>query len=161
MSLSVAKTYSRAAGLGLIAGMRTMYAPAVLSHLYSRHPSANLKDSPLKFLQTIPTSKVFKVLAAGELVGDKLPTAPDRIAKPGLIGRIVSGALCGAAVFKGENQNAVIGGFIGGMAAFGSSFGCFFLRKAIVSNTRVADPVVGVCEDALTVAAGIAIINHL
>ncbi|TWR26161.1 DUF4126 family protein [Mucilaginibacter achroorhodeus] len=161
MSLSVAKTYSRAAGLGVIAGMRSMYAPAVLSHIYSRHPSPSIENSPLKFIQAMPTSKVFKVLAAGELIGDKLPFAPDRIATPGLTGRILFGALCGATVFKGENRNVVIGGLVGGLAALGSTFGCFFLRKSIGSKNKIADPVVGVCEDAITVAAGIAIVKNL
>ena len=41
---------------------------------------------------------IFIVFAAVELVADQLPKAPSRTAPPGLIARIVLGALCGAAL---------------------------------------------------------------
>ncbi|MFD0794150.1 DUF4126 family protein [Mucilaginibacter litoreus] len=161
MSLSTNKTYGRAAALGLVAGMRSMYAPAVLTHIYSRNTTEQLKNSPLQWLQTIPASKVFKVLAVAELVGDKMPSAPNRTAAPGLIGRIIAGGLCGAAVFKGENKNALIGGLIGGAMATASTFGCFMLRRQVVKNSRLPDPVIGACEDILTIAAGVTIVSKL
>jgi len=157
MKLSITKAFRQAAGVGVIAGMRAFMAPAVISHMYSRHPSARLKDTPLKFIQTIGTSKVFKVLAAGELVGDKLPTAPNRTDLPGLTGRILSGAFAGATVYKVEGKNGVIGGLIGGVAAAASTFGCFFLRKALAKNTFIPDAVIGGIEDALVIGAGVGV----
>ncbi|RWY54193.1 DUF4126 family protein [Mucilaginibacter gilvus] len=147
----------KAAALGLIAGMRTFYAPAVLTHLYSRHQAESLAGSPLEFMKSITASKVFKVLAAGELIGDKLPNTPNRTAIPGLVGRALSGILCGAVVYKAEGSSPLIGGLIGGAASIASTFGCFFLRRGIGKSTKIPDPYIGAIEDALVIGAGIAI----
>ncbi|TSD66836.1 DUF4126 family protein [Inquilinus sp. KBS0705] len=157
MKSSATNPFTQAAGLGLIAGMRTFIAPAVISHMYSRHPSKKLRKSKLDFLQTITTSKIFKVLAAGELIGDKLPTAPNRTAAPGLIGRALSGAVAGAAVYRVAGKNMVVGSLIGSAAAVASTFGCFFLRKALAKTKIIPDALVGGIEDALAISAGIAI----
>ena len=119
-----------------------------------------LDKSPLAFMQTIQTSKVFKVLAAGELIGDKMPKAPDRTSGPGLIGRTVSGALVGAAVYKASGHMPVVGGVIGGLSALTSTFGCFFLRKAIGKRFNIPDAFLGVAEDALVIGAGIALCRN-
>jgi uncharacterized membrane protein len=126
MELKLTHAFIQAAGLGIIAGMRAFSAPVVISHVYSRHPSKELNASPLAFIQTITTSKVFKVLAAAELVGDKLPYTPNRTNPGGLTGRFLSGALCGATVYKAGNKNPFIGGLIGGTSAIASTFGCMF-----------------------------------
>lgn len=149
--------FSRAVGLGIIAGMRTFMAPAVVSHLYSRHPSKSLHRSPLNFMQTLVTSKIFKVLAAGELVGDKLPNTPNRTSAPGLVGRALSGMLCGAAVYRASNKKAYIGGLVGGTAAVASSFGFFYLRSAVAKTKVVPDAIIGGIEDAVAIAAGVTI----
>ena len=161
MKLKLTNAFKQAAGLGIIAGMRTFAAPVVLSHVYSRHPAKQLKNTPLSFLQTIPTSKVFKVLGAGELIGDKLPFAPNRTAAGGLIGRFLSGALCGATVYKANHQQPIIGGVIGGLAAIGSAFGCMFLRVGLGKRTGIPDPVIGVIEDIIVISAGTAIANNM
>ena len=154
MALNISHAFRQAVGLGIIAGMRTFMAPAVVSHLYSRHPSQRLKDTQVKFIQSITTSKVFKVLAAGELVGDKLPTAPNRTSAPGLIGRVLSGAFAGAVVYKAEGNNPVTGGIVGGAAALASTFGCFFLRTEIDKKKVVPDAIIGACEDVLAITIG-------
>jgi uncharacterized membrane protein len=129
--------------------------------LYSRHPSKQLKNTPAQFMQSIATSKVFKVLAAGELVGDKMPFAGKRTSAGGLIGRFLSGALCGATVYKANHQQPVIGGIIGGAAAIGSAFGCMFLRIALAKRTGIPDPVIGAIEDAVVIATGTALAKHM
>ena len=157
MAAILQSPFGKAAALGLIAGMRTFYAPAVLTPIYSRKPAESLAGSPLEFMQSITASKVFKVLAAGELIGDKMPNAPNRTALPGLVGRALSGILSGAVVYKATGKQPVIGGLIGGATAVASTFACFFLRQAVVKRTEVPDPVVGAIEDAFVVAAGIAL----
>jgi uncharacterized membrane protein len=161
MQLRLTHAFKQAAGLGAIAGMRTFSAPVVLSHVYSRHPSKLLRNTPFKFLQTVPTSKVFKVLGAGELVGDKLPFAPARTNAGGLIGRFLSGALCGAAVYKLNHKQAFIGGVVGGAAAIGAAFGCMFLRVGLGKRTGIPDPIIGVLEDAIVIAAGTSMAKNL
>jgi uncharacterized membrane protein len=160
MALKISSSFCNAVGLGLIAGMRTFMVPAVLSHMYSRHPSQNIESSPIKFIQTIPASNVCKVLAVGELIGDKLPTAPNRTGWPGLTGRILSGAFGGATLYRADGKNVFWGGVIGGTAALASTFGCFFLRTAIDSKKFVPNAVVGACEDVIAVSIGVGIASN-
>jgi uncharacterized membrane protein len=160
MNITSDKAFVQAIGLGIVAGMRSMYAPAVASHIYSRHLSRYLRHDPLSFMQSITTSKVFKVLAAGELVGDKLPGTPNRTSAPGLIGRALSGMLVGSVVYRANGKAPVVGGLIGGAAAVASTFGFFYLRRAVVKSTNIPDPYIGGVEDVLTIAAGAAIAQN-
>lgn len=161
MDRKTIEAVSQAAALGAIAGMRTFSAPVVVSHAYSRHPSKNITNTPLAFIQNMATSKVFKVLGAGELVGDKLPFAPKRTAAGGLIGRFVSGALCGATVFKANHKQPIIGGLIGGAAAIGSAYVCMFLRLSLGKRTRIPDAAIGALEDIIVISAGTALAKQL
>lgn len=158
IKLNLPGLFWQVAGLGILAGMRTFSAPVVASHILSRHKSKNLSGSPLKFMQSDTTALVFKVLAAGELVGDKLPITPNRTATPGVIGRCVSGALAGASIFKASGSNALAGAIIGSVSALGSTFGCYYLRKFVVAKTDIADPVIGGIEDALVAGTGACLI---
>ena len=78
-----------AVGFATLAGMRSMSAPAFLSHYLSRQPSSGLAGSSLRLLQKPVTAGLLKAVAAGEIVADKLPGTPDRIALPVLTGRLV------------------------------------------------------------------------
>ena len=147
----------KAISLGIIAGMRTFYAPAVLTHILSRHSKKSLHHSPLAFMQTMAASKVFKVLAAGELAGDKLPNAPNRTAFPGVTARCLSGILVGATVYQAAGRRPLTGGLIGGIAAAASTYGFFYLRKAIVKTSGIPDAYIGAAEDAVVIAGGIAL----
>ena len=85
MKLKISKPFWQAVGLGVLAGMRTTSAPAITSHILSRHHSKRLAKSNLRFMQNSNVAAAFKVLAVGELIGDKMPTAPDRTMPGGLI----------------------------------------------------------------------------
>jgi uncharacterized membrane protein len=161
MNIKIPHSILRAAGLGLIAGMRTNYAPAVASHVYSRHPTPNLDGSPLIFMRSITTSKVLKVMAAGELVADKLPNTPDRIKPVPVAGRLLSGILVGATVYEADGKKPLIGAIVGGSAAVASTFGMFFLRKALKNSTGLPNWVLGIMEDSLVIGAGSVIAKDL
>lgn len=153
MSFKISKPLWQAVSLGAIAGSRAMSAPAITSHILSQHKTDNLAQSSLKFMQWGKTAAAFKLLAVAEFVGDKLPTAPNRIALPGLTGRFLTGALAGASVYKAGGGKAYLGAVLGGSAALLSSFGCFYLRKATVKGTKILDPFIGGLEDALVIGA--------
>jgi uncharacterized membrane protein len=138
--------------------MRTFAAPVIASHILSNHPSKELNKSPLKFMQSGVTAAVFKVLAVGELVGDKLPNTPNRTATPGVVGRCLAGALAGASIFKASRNNTIVGAAIGSVSALASTFGCFYLRRFAGAKTGITDPIIGGIEDALVAGTGAALI---
>ena len=104
---------ARTLGLGAVAGIRSMTAPALLSRSASRGALAGIAGTPFAPLASPRTARILALLAVGEAVGDKLWAAPDRVSVPGLLGRILSGALVGAALFASEGQRGTGGGALG------------------------------------------------
>lgn len=156
----MATKFWQTVGLGVLAGMRSMTAPALLSHSLANNPSKKLGKSRLRFLQSPTTATVLKVMAGGEMVGDKLPNAPDRTAPPVLGGRIISGALVGAATYRASGSKPLKGALLGSAAAVASTYGMLALRKYLGKATGLPDTVWGLTEDATTVASGLALLKN-
>ncbi len=145
--------YWKAAALGVVAGMRSMTAPALVSDRLAKNHGA-VADSRFAWMASPTTATVFKVLAAGELVGDKLPMTPSRLAPGPLTGRIASGALCGAALCASDRERAEVGAVVGALAAVAGAWAFYHLRRSADAATGLPDPVVAVVEDALAVGGG-------
>lgn len=96
-----------AALIGVIAGLRAMVAPAAVSWAAALG-WIDLSATPLAFMGYQWTPYIFSALAIVELITDQLPSTPSRKVPQQFGARIVSGALCGAAL-----------GAAGGMLVFG------------------------------------------
>ena len=151
------KYFWQTVGLGTVAGFRSMAAPALLTaNLVKFHPQG-LVGSPLRYLQNPLVAKGFQILAGGELIGDKLPQAPNRIAPPVLLGRLLSGALVGAALYKANHGKALNGALLGSAAAALATFGSFWLRKKTTNASGLPSALVGGLEDLLVFGSGLAL----
>lgn len=93
--------------IGIVAGLRAFTAPAAIAWAAALG-ILPLAGGPLAFLGFRFTPWIFTLFAAGELVGDQLPSTPSRKVPVQFGTRIVTGALSGAAI-----------GFGGGMPAAG------------------------------------------
>ncbi|OKS86638.1 DUF4126 family protein [Mucilaginibacter polytrichastri] len=159
MALKITDQFWQTLSLGIIAGMRSMAAPAITSHILSHHHSKALEGSPLNLMQSEKVALVLKVLAVSEFVGDKMPSAPNRIKPTALGARFLSGALAGASIYKAAGGNAITGALLGGATAAASTFASFYIRKATVKKTGILDPVIGFIEDALVAGGGAKLIT--
>jgi uncharacterized membrane protein len=139
----------RAAGLGAIAGLRAMSAPAALSRAVGRGDVDGLRDTPLALLGTSRVSKLLTVFQVGELIGDKLPMTPSRTSPAPLIGRAASGALVGAALFASEGRRIATGGVLGAASAVAGAYAGERLRAQLGHLTGAPDPAVALLEDAI------------
>lgn len=155
MKIVITKPHWQVITLGILAGMRSMAAPAISSKILSRHKTKALKHSPLKFMQSAATANVLSGLALGEFVGDKMPSAGDRISAPGLISRCISGGIAGAGIYKASGGNLYFGALLGSATALAATYGSFFLRKSIVKHAHLIDPIVGSIEDAIVLGTGL------
>lgn len=153
------RTYINAFQIGIIAGMRSMMAPAFVSYKLSHTPEKPLADSKLHFLVSSKATMALELMAGGELIGDKLPSAPDRIAQPQIWGRIASGALCGAALTEANKQSVGYGAILGALGAAAGSFAFFHLRHWLTHEKDVPDTLVALAEDALAIGAGLVLIE--
>ena len=104
-------TYVAAFLIGVVAGLRSMTAPAAVSWA-ARLGWINLNNTWLAFLGSAVTPYIVSLLAIGELITDKLPKTSSRKALVPFAGRILSGALCGAAL--GATADALPAGLASG-----------------------------------------------
>lgn len=149
-------SYAKALVLGLVAGMRSMTAPAIVSHELAANGETLPPGSPVGFLAQPGTATTLQVLAAAEIAADKTPWIPARTAPPGLIGRVVSGALVGTALGSRPGYRPEIGGLVGAAAAVVSTYAAYHLRKRLAEELHVPDVVLAVAEDGLAVGLGTA-----
>src|SRR5262245_31294819 len=83
--------------MGVVAGCRSMTGPAAVS--WAAHLGwIDLSQSWLAWLGYAWTPWILTLFALGELVADQLPFTPSRTVPPSFAFRLVSGALCGAAI---------------------------------------------------------------
>jgi uncharacterized membrane protein len=135
--------------IGVITGLRSMTAPAAVSWA-ARLGWLHLEDTWLAFLGFMATPYVFSVLAVAELISDKLPKTPSRKAPIGFGARIVSGALCGAAL--GTRTDALIGGLLAGvLGAIAGTLGGYEFRVRLVKAIGGHDLPVALLEDAIAI----------
>lgn len=83
--------------IGVVAGSRTMTAPTAIA--WAAHLGwLDLGDSVLSFFGWPWTAWIFTGLALVELVVDQLPSTQSRTVPMQFGARLISGALCGAAI---------------------------------------------------------------
>jgi len=98
--------------IGIVAGLRTMTAPAAVN--WAAYLGwLPLQNTPLAFLGYVAVPNVLTLLAIGELIADQLPKTPSRKVPMQFGARIVSGALCGAAI--GAAAGTLAGGLVAGV----------------------------------------------
>jgi uncharacterized membrane protein len=102
--------------IGIIAGLRTMTAPAAIS--WAAHLGwLPLQATPLAFLGSAIMPYILTVLAIGELITDQLPRTPSRKAPIQFGARLISGGVCGAAI--GASRQVLVAGLVAGVAGAG------------------------------------------
>ena len=100
------------------------------------------------------TRTALRVMAAGELVVDKLPFAPRRTLLPSLLFRTLSGAVVGAAFASSRRRNAATGAALGALGAITATYAAYHARQYMDKKLNLPDPVVAVAEDALAATIG-------
>jgi uncharacterized membrane protein len=149
-----------AAGLGVVAGMRSLSAPALLSQRLSQDTGV-VGGRIERVLSSKAGAWTLAVLALGELVGDKLPQTPARIAPPALALRLLSGAVVGAALARRDKRPVLGPVLVGAAGALASAFAFYALRKLATQRLRVPNVVAGLLEDALTATIGVRLVAAL
>jgi uncharacterized membrane protein len=132
--------------LGLVTGLRSMTAMAVLCW-FAYRGDLPLDGTWASWAAKLTTAIIFTVLALGELVVDKLPKTPNRIAPGPLFVRVVVGGLVGAIVAAGLNGSEFEGIILGVGGALIGAFGGFLVRREIVLKLGCKDWPVGLIED--------------
>jgi uncharacterized membrane protein len=145
--------------IGVIGGLRTMTAPAVVAWAANRH-WLNLDNSTLVLIGSPVAVLVFTLGALVELVIDKLPSTPNRTRLLGLVGRSVLGGLSGAAVAVAGAQSIALGIVLGVAGAIAGAFAGYEVRKRLVRALKVPDFLIALLEDAVAIGGGLLIVSR-
>ena len=145
--------------IGVIAGLRSLTAPAAVSWATNRR-WLDLQASPLAFLGSTAAVAVFTVLALGELVADKLPSTPNRTGLLGLAGRSLFGSLSGAAVASAGAQSIALGALLGAAGAIAGAYARYETRRRLVRALDIPDFLIALLEDAVAIAGGLLIVSR-
>jgi uncharacterized membrane protein len=140
--------------IGVVAGLRAIAAPAIVSwEAYLGW--LDLSESWLGFLANGWVRWILTLLALAELVTDQLPSTPSRTVPVQFGARIATGALSGATV--GAAGGAMIGGLLAGVA--GASIGTIGGRalRARLASTFGSDRPAAFIEDAVAIGGGLLI----
>jgi uncharacterized membrane protein len=144
--------------IGIVAGLRTMTAPAAISWA-ARLGWLKLAPTGLAFVGYAYTPWIFTVLALVELVTDQLPTTPSRKVPVQFGARIVMGALAGGAI--GAGNGALVSGLIAGIvgAIIGTLGGHAF--RARLAAAFGSDRPAALIEDAVAIGGAFLVVMSL
>ena len=154
--------------IGVVAGLRSMTAPAAVSWA-ARLGWLHLENTWLAFLGFSATPYILSVLALAELIADKLPKTPSRKAPVGFIARLVSGALCGAALGATiqprsagvSPASSLIGGLLAGVVgAVLGTLGGYEFRARLVRASGGKNLSIALLEDAIAIGGAILIVSR-
>lgn len=141
--------------IGVMAGMRSLTPIAVISAVARKNilPA----DAGAPAMLSSPTfGHTATVLAAGELLGDKMRSAPDRIVAAGMVARIVTGAVGGMAVARRDDR--LLAAALGAAGAVGAGYLTFALRtRAMRRWGRVPT---GLIEDLATLCGSLWVVSE-
>ncbi len=145
--------------IGVIAGLRSLTAPADTAwaaYLGWLH----VVGTPFKFMSSVIAVAVFTVLAIVELVTDKLPTTPSRLAPPGLVARFVMGGLSGATVAAAGGQVWIVGAILGVLGGVVGAWSGYQVRSRLVRALKCPDFVIAVAEDLVAICGGLFLLSR-
>jgi uncharacterized membrane protein len=146
-------------GIGLVAGLRSLTAPAVIA--WAAHFGwVNLEGTPLRFMGSTSAVAIFSVLAIGELIEDKLPKIPRRTALAPLLFRMLTGGLCGACLSFAANESPALGAISGAIGAVIGAFSGYEIRKRLVTQFGMADIFVALPEDLIAIGLALFLVTR-
>jgi uncharacterized membrane protein len=145
--------FAFALGIGIVAGLRSMTAPAAVS--WAGHLGwLSLRGSPLSFMSSAVAVAIFSLAAIAEYVTDLLPKTPGRTTRGPLIARIMMGGLSGACLCASANRSLLVGALLGGVGGVIGAFAGYQARTRLVNGLKVKDAFIAMPED--LVAIGLA-----
>src|SRR5262245_37528945 len=131
--------------MGLLNGLRSFTPPAVAA--WAAHLGWLKLDGTLALVGSVPAVAIFTLLAAGELIADKMPWIPNRTSISGLVARLLMGNLTGACVAAAGGQSIWLGAGCGAVAAIVGAFAGYHARTRSVRALGKPDIYVALVED--------------
>ncbi|OBJ73644.1 DUF4126 family protein [Mycobacterium sp. 1274756.6] len=142
--------------IGVIAGLRALTAPAVVSWA-AMLGWIGLDDTWASWVGQPVTVVLLTLLAVTELVGDKLPGAPDRTIVAQFAARLLAGAFAGTVLGTvwGYRWSSLGAGLIGAVLG---TLGGYAGRQLLINATGGRRLTAGSIEDGVAVLGGVGVL---
>jgi uncharacterized membrane protein len=115
-------------------------------------------NSLLSLLGSERASRTTAKLALGELVADKTSYIPSRLRPASLSFRLISGALCGAALSLSSDEDGRVGAVLGAAGALTGSLLGYLWRREGAKQLGAPDLPLAVLEDIAAIATALAVV---
>ena len=140
--------------MGLVGGQRAMTPLAAVSVAATRGSLPSDNGAPRIIAHPLVVAALV-VLAAAELAGDKMKTAPDRVVPIGLVARCISSAIAGAALTPFRQR------WLGAAASGATAVAASYLgwRARMASIPRYGQTSTGLIEDGIVITSAIMILR--
>lgn len=147
------------AALGAIAGLRSMTAPALLTHELAEDGDADALGPLERMLTSEHTSRLLALMAAGEMLADKSPYIPDRTDPVPLIFRTVIGSVTAATFAVKRRCSPYLPAAVGAVSAVASTYAAFHVRRHVTVRFTIPNRLIGLAEDGVVMAASKAVME--
>jgi len=144
--------------IGLFAGLRSLMAPAITA--WAAYLGWLTLERPLSLIGATPSVALFTIAAAGELVLDKLPNAPNRTDALGVGARIATGGLSAACVAASGGGSAWLGAVLGSVGGVVGCFAGYRARTGLVKALGTPGMVVALVEDLVAIAGPLWVVSR-
>jgi len=139
--------------IGVVAGLRALSAPAVMSWA-AFLKWINLNGTWASWMGHPVTVAILSVLAVVELVTDQLPKTPSRTTPPQFISRLITGGFAGAVLGTAWGWGYTWGGLVAGaVGAVLGTLGGYQARKRLAAAVG-RDLPIALLEDVVAVGGG-------
>jgi uncharacterized membrane protein len=160
MNVNRAVLYLGCFSIGIIAGLRSLTAPALVA--WTAHLGwLDLSGSWLSFLGSRAAIIILSSLALAELVADKLPKTPKRTNLGPLVFRAITGGFSSMAICVSAHQSPIIGTILGVLGALAGAFAGYEIRHRLVEAFGLPDFGVAAAEDLVAIGGGLLIVSQM
>lgn len=160
MNVNRAVLYLGCFSIGVVAGLRSMTAPALVS--WAAHLGwLDLSGSWMSFLSSWTAIIILSLLALAELVADKLPKMPSRTDPGPLIFRAITGGFSAIAICISAHQPLLLGTILGVLGSIAGAFAGYEIRHRLVTTFGLPDFGVAAAEDIVAIGGGLLLVSHM
>ena len=146
-------------GIGAVAGLRSMTAPAVVA-LAAYLGWIDLSGSRLAFMGTTSAFVILTLGTLAEFIADQLPATPARTTAAPLTARIAVGGLTGACLALAGHALPWLGTFVGALGAIVGAFAGYRAGTGLVRALHVSDFAIAIPEDLIVIGLGVFVVSR-
>ena len=134
------KIIAKAIGMGAAAGLRGVVAPTLIGYFLDKGSESFLNNPKTGSKKSLANTVITKVLSSSDDKNQQLPLNPNRkLISRNSFGKIASGAMAGAGIYRANKGGAFKGLVVGGASALAVTVAGHYLQKYLDKKSKPGD----------------------